>query len=671
MVGADLAEEEVNPADFAAEDDYVEAGALDSTVRQLRNGSYPLAPTVILMSIAFAGRVEARNLVAWVAAGILAQILTAWVTARYRQRASTGALGGTWWPGLHAAAFAMAAVWGAAPLLPDATDTALLVAFVLFPFGAMAFNVLQCAAVRSLFLTYQITAVAVFELALLLGDTRESIAVAVAALVWFVLTVTFHNFVLDAAITALHLRWRTAELVGNLERERELLAEANSLLAHQTIHDSLTGLHNRRGTMEALERTIEEHRAIGTQVGVLYLDLDRFKSVNDSLGHRAGDNLLEVVARRLERAVPSDATAGRLGGDELVVILPGMQDRETLVELAARIRRVIAEPLQLEGREIAVSASVGVATGPEEAETAADLLRHANTALHRAKERGRDRIEVFDTLLRKEVDRKIASERALRRAIDSADVVPFFQPELDAVSGRIVGAEVLARWVRRDGTVAHATELLSMAQDATTLERLTEAVMQQARPVVRRLAALGLPSGFRFRINLPQRTSPRAWRDERIESFLAGLDPMMVTLDVCEAAVFGDLTHAAGRLASLRTRGVRICLEDAGRGLGSLSLLRSLPLDEVRIDRVAIDALESHPHDRALVRAVIGLAHELGLGVSADGVETGAQADVLLALGCTRHQGHLHAAAMPGASLEQYLLDHVMQGPSSHHDPLQ
>jgi diguanylate cyclase (GGDEF)-like protein len=667
VVGGDLTATAPDPSGFETEREYVDACALDTTVRQLSLGALAITPAVIVVAVAFGGRLDRAHLLAWVAMAVVAQALAAWGWVRHRRAVEAADRSGLRLH-VHAVALAVAAVWGATALLPDPTDTPLLVTFVLVPFGASAFNVLQCAAVRSLFLTYQLTVLAVAELALIMGNTRESIAVAVAGLVWLVLTVSFHNLVHDGVIASLRLRWHTDELVRSLQSERALLAEANSLLAHQAVHDSLTGLRNRRGTMEVLEQELERARREGSRVAVLYIDLDRFKNVNDSLGHRAGDHLLEVIADRVQRVLPREATAGRLGGDELVAIVPGGDDPHALLELAARVGRAVSEPLHLEGREVNVSASIGIAVGPEDGDHPAELLRHANAALHRAKDRGRDRAEMFDGLLRSEMERRIADERSLRRAIDSADIVPFFQPELDAITGRVVGAEVLARWIRRDGSVAHGAELLTMAQDANTLERLTDAVLHQARPVIRRLAALGLPAGFRFRINLPQRTTPRAWRDDRMEALLAGLDPSMLTLDVSESAVFSDLSHAASRLAALRTRGVRVCLEDAGRGVGSLSLLRSLPLDEIRIDRAAIDALESHPHDRALVRAVIGLSHELGLGVSADGVETGAQADVLMALGCTRHQGHLHAPAMPGTALEQYLLDHLLLGPANPYD---
>ena len=446
------------------------------------------------------------------------------------------------------------------------------------------------------------------------------------------------------------------DLVESLRAERLNLAEANERLAHLAAHDPMTGLANRAGILSTLERVLVDARATGRTMAVMFLDIDRFKSVNDSLGHAAGDQLIQVMGRRLKAALPAGCTPGRLGGDEFVVVIEESGSVERVHEIAQRLARAVGEPLELSGRLVRVSASIGVAIGHDASDTPLDLLGFANAALHQAKDSGRDRIEVFTAEIRAAMQRRIDEERALRRSIDSGDVVPFFQPEFDASTGQLVGAEILARWIRKDGTIVNAGAILTMAEDASTLEKLTAVVMQQARPVIRRLATLGLPSGFRFRVNLPHRCTPRAWRDGQVQSYLTGIDPTMVTLDVYETAVFGDLVGASGVLTDLRQQGVRVCLEDAGRSGAALSMLRSLPLDEIRVERSQVDALTSQSNDRAVVRAMVSLARDLGLRVSADGVETGAQADALLALGCTTHQGWLYSKAITAAALEDLIL---------------
>ena len=460
------------------------------------------------------------------------------------------------------------------------------------------------------------------------------------------------------AITIVRLRHqhaRTKQLVLNLQDEQTRLAEANAQLADVAIHDSLTELLNRAGIVAHLDAAIARSRD-SHQIAVLFVDIDRFKSINDSLGHSAGDQLLQVMGRRIRSVLPSGCTAGRLGGDEFVIVIENVPSVERISEIAHRLTRDLSEPLEVMGRMVRISASIGVAIGPDSQDTASELLGFANVALHRAKDAGRDRVEIFTPQIRSEMQQRSLEEHALRRAIDAGDVVPFFQPEFDATTGHIIGAEILARWLKRDGTIASAGAMLTMAQDASTLERMTSVIMQQARPVIRRLATLGLPSGFRFRVNLPHRCTPRAWRDGQVAGYFTGIDPTMLMLDVYETAVFGDLVGAAGVLTEMRQLGARVCLEDAGRGGGSLSMLRSLPLDEIRVDRVHVDSLTSQANDRAVIRAMVGLARDLGLSISADGVETSAQADALLAIGCTTHQGHLYSRAITAAALEDLIL---------------
>jgi len=462
-----------------------------------------------------------------------------------------------------------------------------------------------------------------------------------------------------AALVVVDRRRRAAEVrVGQLEHDQSRIVAAHAELAHVATHDTLTGLLNRGGLTDHLDSVLRSTRQ---PIAVMFMDIDRFKSINDSLGHGAGDHLLRVMGRRITSLLPEGCSAGRLGGDEFVVVMDDATDLDRVVAVAHRLARSIGEPLELVGRLVRVSASVGIAIGPEMKDTTSSLIGFANAALHRAKDTGRDRIEIFTPDVRAEMQRRASEERALRRSIDAGDVVPFFQPEFDASTGRLIGAEILARWLKRDGSIANAAEMLMMAVDASTLERLTSVVMQQARPVIRRLGSLGLPAGFRFRVNLPHRCTPRAWRDGQVQSYFTGIDPALLTLDIYEAAVLGDVSGAAGVLTEMRSHGARVCLEDAGRGGASLSMIRMLPLDEIRVDRQHVDALTSHPNDRAVVRAMVQLARDLGLAVSADGVETGLQADALLALGCTTHQGHLYARAMTAKALEDLVLRHVAE----------
>lgn len=448
---------------------------------------------------------------------------------------------------------------------------------------------------------------------------------------------------------------RTKKRLAELELTRSRLADDNAQLHHAVSHDFLTGLMNRQGLFDHIERILCDDDRI-TKVAVMFLDIDRFKGVNDSLGHDAGDILLQTIASRLRDVLPTGCGVGRLGGDEFVVVMTDASHLDPVIELAKTIARTLDEPVEINGRPLRISTSIGVAIGPEGDDSARDMISFANAALHRAKHAGRNRVEVFTPLIRTEMQMRATEEDSLRRSIESGDVVPFFQPEYDARSGSMIGAEILARWLRNDGTITTASVMLALADDASTLDRLTGVVMKQAAPIIDRLTSIGLPAGFRFRVNLPHVCAPSAWRAGYMSSYFEGINLNLITIDVRESATGIDLDTATEVLSDLRSRGARICLEvDALEGT-SLNMLRSLPLDEIRVDRTHVDSLSAVSTDRSLVRTMVNVAMDLGLTVSADGVETGAQADALLALGCSRHQGHLYSHAVTAWAIEDLVV---------------
>ena len=459
------------------------------------------------------------------------------------------------------------------------------------------------------------------------------------------------------AVATLHRHHlRTRRRLAEAELARTQLAVDNARLSHAASHDFLTGVMNRQGLIEHLDAMLRDENRIG-KIAVMFLDIDRFKGVNDSLGHAAGDHLLQTIASRLRDHLPSGCRIGRLGGDEFVVTVDDASHIDEVIELATSLARRLDEPVEINGRRLQISTSIGVAIGPEGDDSARDMISFANAALHRAKHAGRNRVEIFTPLIRTEMQVRATEEDSLRHSIEAGDVVPFFQPEYDAVDGALMGAEILARWLRNDGTITTASVMLTLADDASTLDRLTGVVMKQAAPIIQRLTAIGLPSGFRFRVNLPHVCTPSAWKAGYMGSYFEEINLNLITIDVHQAAVQVDLETAIEVLSDLRSRGARICLEvDAIEGT-SLNILRSLPLDEIRVDRTHVDSLTAGSNDRSLVRTMVNVAVDMGLTVSADGVETGAQADSLLALGCSRHQGHLYSPAVTAWAIEDMVVE--------------
>ena len=641
--------------------------ALATVMANLAPAPFVILPFCLLVSTLMRNDVSSRHLGWWLLMAVACTGITLLALYRYYRVSERRIASGR--PGLSvfdqlliATSFCTIGVtFGMTPWVAEGSPTEVVLMFALFPATAGAMGCVVTAGRRDMFLAMSVPLIAGMAWTLLIVDDTRLHGLGLLSLLYGASLLALHFVLSRNGQEAINLQWRSDQLLRALDHERgELtsvnatLAATNTRLAHQATHDPLTGLYNRRGTLELLEAVMADCTP-SNPVGLLFCDLDRFKAVNDALGHRGGDRFITVIAERIQHAIGPHNVAGRMGGDEFVVVMPD-HNMEAAAGIAHRLVAVLAQPVYAEGREMPSSVSIGVATAPQHGSASSELLRNANAALYRAKGAGRNRVELFDSTMHEEMISRLETEQALRRAIDDGEIIAFFQPELDATTGHLVGAELLARWVRRDGRIIAATEFLAVANSSNLLERITERVITSARPHMRRLSMLGLPDGFRFRVNMAPEATERSWRDDPIERMLHGIAPDLVTIDVLESSVGADSPSAAANLASFRARGGRVCLDDFAHGVSSLNLLRRLPLDEVRIDRMAIDTLAAHPHDRAIVRSIIALVREIGLSVTADGVETGAQADALIALGCVRQQGHLYAPALPAGEFEDYLV---------------
>ena len=626
-----------------------------------------LLPFTVLVGVLTKSENDVFRLQCWMAAAAVSTALLTAGVASYRRsarnsKARFGSVSTPRWVVmlLRTGLFSMGIVFGMTTWVASSASVEMVMLFAVFPTTASAIAAMLTAGRRDMFasLLVPMAVLSAYTLA-----TSADVRLRGLAVLWVfysaALTV-IHSTLSKTVRTAIALQKTSEDLLKEIERDQEKLTETNAQLAnsieqltHQATHDALTGLLNRRGMFETLEGLVGDSE--NAPVGVLFLDLDRFKAVNDTLGHRGGDHFLRIVADRIERCIKSKGVAGRIGGDEFVVALPGFNEAAT-VAVAHQLQGLLSQAIHAAGRELPSSVSIGIAHAPTHGTNVGAVLGNANLALYRAKTSGRSRVTHFDMELSRENKERIDLELRLRRAIDDGDIVPFFQPELDASTGMIVGAELLARWVQPNGTVVAAHDFMDLAVRAGLLDKVTERVFGGARRQIRRLAVLGLPDGFRFRVNLAPHSTERPWRDNPIDLLVKGIDPHLLTVDVRESFVTVDLPSAASNLAEFRARGGRVCLDDFAQGVSSLSMLRRLPLDEVRIDRISIDTITTHPHDRAIVRSIIALTREIGLEVTADGVETGAQADALIALGCVRQQGHLYAPALPEEAFENYLL---------------
>jgi diguanylate cyclase (GGDEF)-like protein/PAS domain S-box-containing protein len=429
------------------------------------------------------------------------------------------------------------------------------------------------------------------------------------------------------------------------------LKRTEAQLAHQALHDPLTGLANRALLVDFLDRSLNRRRDHGSGLGLLFIDLDRFKWVNDSLGHRAGDELLKAVAHRLTSTVrPSDLIA-RLGGDEFVVVIDGVVDPREPVRVARRIQGELSTPMVIEGTEVVATASIGIAMTTSANSDADGLLRDADSAMYLAKANGRNRFEIFDAVLRTQAQEKLRMESALRRAIDEGGIEVFYQPELDLDSGEIVGFEALARWNHpTEGRLA-AVAFIELAEETGLIIDLGESVLRQACIQAGRWRRDRPGRPVKLRVNLSGRQFAQVDLVQQVVRALSAgdLEPSNLCLEITETALMADPGRGLAVLEHLRGLGIELAIDDFGTGYSSLAYLKRLPVDVLKIDRSFVNGLGDDPDDTAIATAIISLARSLGMRVVAEGVETRRQLDELRRLGCDRAQGYLFARPSPPA----------------------
>lgn len=427
-------------------------------------------------------------------------------------------------------------------------------------------------------------------------------------------------------------------------------------LADMATHDSLTGLANRAALLDELRRALSSSRRSGRRTGVLIIDLDHFKQINDSFGHATGDELLRVAASRIQRCVRSEDLVARVGGDEFVIVLRDLDDPAEAMRTANRVVEAFRSPLMVEGHELPVTASIGVVLDSPE-DTADELQRHADTALYLAKDEGRDRAALFNQDVRAAVTLRLDLESQLRPALAQRELEVWFQPEIDLDGGAIVGVEALLRWRRDDGEVVAADRFIEVAEETGLIVPIGEWVISVAAQHAARWAQRHPHRRLVVRVNVATSQLAEASFAAMVRSALddSGLDPSLLALEVDEDSLHRGSSAVRWHVAELRSMGVGITLDDFGAGLASLSALRDWPVDTIKVDGVVVRRVVTDEADRRLVSGVVALAHSLGLGVIAEGVEDTAQADMLWRLGCHRAQGYLYAPAMPADEIDRLL----------------
>ncbi len=452
---------------------------------------------------------------------------------------------------------------------------------------------------------------------------------------------------------------RTAgEMIGAYTHRKRTEA-----LRHEAFHDPLTELPNRRFLIEYLERSLSQARRHGIVGAAIFLDLDRFKTINDSLGHPVGDGLLRQVAERLSALVRKEDLATRLGGDEFVIVLSELGiipeiAAEHAHSVADKIRATLSAPFQVGEHELHVTPSIGIALFPVEANTAAEVVRRADTAMYRAKSLGRNTICFFHPSMQAAADRRLALEKDLRRALREGEFRLLYQPQVDVSAMEIMGVEALLRWEHPDRGLIPPAEFIPIAEESGLITPIGDWVLERACAQFRDWQRAGIARGLR---HLAINVSPRQFQHpafvDTITRHLDAIDipPGRLELELTENVLVADMEDALAKIKALRALGIRLAIDDFGTGYSSLAYLKRLPLDRLKIDRSFIRGIPVDPSDVAIVDATLAMAFHLGLEVVAEGVESRAQAEFLLSKRCTLCQGFWLGRPMPAEAFAQRL----------------
>jgi diguanylate cyclase (GGDEF)-like protein len=464
--------------------------------------------------------------------------------------------------------------------------------------------------------------------------------------------------------TALSRKWENDKLVKDhvlrleevITTRTQGLEAAKQQLRYLTTHDPLTGLPNRVLLDDRLQQAIAHADRDMRSFALLVCDLDRFKLINESLGHRAGDDLLQEVARRLGTVARTADTVARLGGDEFVLIGTSIGDAEDAAALAGRVMEALQAPIRIAAIDIYVSPSIGIAMYPDDGVTMQSLLAHADAAMHSAKQHGRGNYRRYAPGMDAGIEDRVQLESDLHNALVLNQFELHYQPKVDTRTGEVRSAEALIRWVHPTRGIVSPADFIPLAEECGLIGAIGGWVIREACRQTRAWQIDGMPT-LRVSVNL----SASQFRDsglvDGIRSALddAGLEARYLEVELTESAVMNDPEKSIAILEHLSAMGVLVSVDDFGTGYSSMSYLRRFPIDKLKIDRVFIDEIVSRPEDASIVRAIVSLAHSLLLKVVAEGVETPAQLDFLKTAGCDEYQGYHFSRPLPAAAFERLI----------------
>jgi diguanylate cyclase (GGDEF)-like protein len=427
-----------------------------------------------------------------------------------------------------------------------------------------------------------------------------------------------------------------------LEEERRTAVRASVQIEHLAYYDGLTALPNRELFIDRLSLALVQAHRDSKKLAVLFLDLDRFKQINDSLGHSVGDELLRAMAKRVHEAVREGDTLARLGGDEFTLLLPGVHNAAEAARIAQKLLEAVRCPFQLQGRELFVTTSIGISLYPEDGVDAESLIRSADIAMYRAKEQGRDRFQLYAPAMNVQAVERMGLEHGLRKALAQDQLVIHYQPIIEVATGRIHGTEALLRWRHPELGLVPPDDFIDLAEMTGLITPMGPWILEEACGRTR-----AWQRGTRFYLSIAVNLSARQFQEHdlvgQVEQALksTGLEARFLELEITESVAMNTVENTLRTLTELKALGVRISIDDFGTGYSSLAYLKRFPIDTLKIDQSFVTDIGTSAEDSAIAAAVIAMAHGLGLRVVAEGVEQEEQLEFLRRQRCDHYQGYL------------------------------
>lgn len=424
-------------------------------------------------------------------------------------------------------------------------------------------------------------------------------------------------------------------------------------------HDGLTGLVNRPLFMERLNRAVVRANRDKIQVAIMFIDLDRFKHINDTLGHNAGDTLLQEVATRLERCTREQDTVARFGGDEFTILLEGVNHANDAVIVANKIIRSISYPIRIHDQELYVTPSIGITMYPDDADSVEQLMKHADSAMYRAKEEGRNGFQFYTDGMNRESEERMELESRLRQAMHKREFQLFYQPKINIRNGEMIGAEALIRWNQPDLGMVSPAKFIPLAEENGLINSIGEWVIREACSQMQEWNLTGMDP-IRVAVNLsPRQLYQQDLADMILDTALEySIVPRNIELEITESLLMDDTEASITTLKKLKEWGMHVSIDDFGTGYCSLAYLKRFPIETLKIDRSFVMDITTDPDDAAICSAIIALGHKLRLNVTAEGIETSEQLEFLKQQGCDEAQGFYFSKPLPAAEFTDFIVRH-------------